>query len=123
MNPNYILQEEGAIINWFEITAPDGRLSLNNTIGAIMETLRGKLLIIKFALKINKMRKKAASKSKDESSPANALKINGDMIQIIKSFTIPRLSGMIGMIGINLQKEDLLKLNKKLNKIKIKKNK
>ena len=119
MNQDYILKEEGAIINWFEITAPAGRLSLNNTIAVIMETLRGKLLILTFALKLNKLRKKAKSNS-DQSSPANSLKLNKDMIKIITGFTIPRLAGLIGMIGVKFEKEDLLKLNKKLNKIKIK---
>ena len=120
MNPAYILQEEGAIINWFEITAPEGRLSLNNTIGTIMETLRGKMLILRFAMKLGKLRKKASEKDADKSSPANSIKFNKDLMEIIKSFTITRLSGMIGMIGINLTKDDLLKLNKKLNKIRIK---
>ena len=43
--------------------------------------------------------------------------MNKDMIEIVKSFTITRISGMIGMLGVTLTKEDLLKLNKKLNKI------
>ena len=123
INKDYILQDGGAVINWFEITAPAGRLSLNNTMAVIWETLRGKLLLIRFALKINKMRKKNAKNNesgKDESSPANAIKFNKDMLKMILTFTIPRLAGMAGMLGISFEKEELLKLNKKLNKIKIK---
>ena len=123
MNMDYILKEEGAIINWFEITAPAGRLSLNNTIGTIMDTLRGKLLILGFALKLNKLRKQKAAEEPDKSSPANAIKFNKEMIEILKSFTITRLAGMIGMVGMSLEKDDLLKLNKKLNKIRVKKTK
>ena len=40
------------------------------------------------------------------------------MMQMLGSFTILRLSGMIGMAGVTLTKEQLLDLNAKLNKIK-----
>ena len=44
--------------------------------------------------------------------------MNGDMIQMMGGFTLLRLAGMIGMMGINLTKEQLLDINAKLNKIK-----
>lgn len=123
-NQDYILKEEGSIINWFEITSPAGRFSLNNTIGSIMETLRGKILLLFFVKKIMKSRKQnQQNKEVDQSSPANAMKMNKDMIEIVKSFIITRISNMIGMLGVTLAKEDLLKLNKKLNKIRIPKKK
>ena len=40
------------------------------------------------------------------------------MMQMLGGFTILRISGMVGMMGVNLTKEDLLDLNAKLNKIK-----
>ena len=40
------------------------------------------------------------------------------MMAMLGSFTVLRLTGMIGMVGINLTKEDLLDLNAKLNKIR-----
>jgi beta-galactosidase len=40
------------------------------------------------------------------------------MKQMVGGFTILRLSGMIGMVGIKLTKEELLRLNSRLNKIK-----
>ena len=40
------------------------------------------------------------------------------MMQLLGSFTFLRLSGMIGMVGVNFTKEDLLDINAKLNKIK-----
>ena len=39
-------------------------------------------------------------------------------MKMLSSFTIIRIAGMIGMMGVTLTKKDLLKLNKKLNRIK-----
>ena len=127
MNPAYILQEEGAIINWFEITTPAGRLSINNTIGTIMESFRGKLALIGFALMIkgrmNKAKKAKGDKAEGGGFSADSIDFKGEIMEMLKSFTITRLSGLIGMIGVKITKEDLLKLNKKLNRVKIKKSK
>ena len=40
------------------------------------------------------------------------------MLQMVGSFTILRMSGMVGMVGVTLTEKDLLTLNAKLNKIK-----
>ena len=40
------------------------------------------------------------------------------MMDMLGGFTVLRLAGMIGMVGVNLTKEDLLEINAKLNKIK-----
>ena len=89
-----------------------------------METLRGKMLLLFFVKKIMKSRKQnQQNKEVDQSSPVNAMKMNKDMIEIVKSFTITRISGMIRMLGVTLTKEDLLKLNKKMLRIKAPKKK
>ena len=44
--------------------------------------------------------------------------MSGPMMDMMGGFTVLRLSGMIGTMGINLTKEDLLNLNAQLNKIK-----
>jgi hypothetical protein len=43
------------------------------------------------------------------------------MMDMLGGFTFLRLAGMIGTMGINFTKEELLDINAKLNKIKIKK--
>jgi hypothetical protein len=43
------------------------------------------------------------------------------MMQMMGGFTLLRLTGLMGMTGVTFTKEDLLKINKKLNKIKKKK--
>jgi beta-galactosidase len=40
------------------------------------------------------------------------------MAKMIGSFTVLRLTSMMGMMNITFTKEELLKINKKLNKIK-----
>jgi len=108
-NEEYRLKEKNAIINWFEITMPDGRFSLNDKILDILSTFRGKLLFFKLF-------KKLMPKKGDK--VMGGFEINESMMQMLGGFTVLRLSGMIGTMGINLTKEDLLKMNKKLNKIK-----
>ena len=118
-NEAYRLKEEGQIINWFEITTKEGKLSIKDKIGDIMKTIRGKLILFAFMLKI--LRK---AKKNDKSGFGSALSSKGGnsnkeaLMKMLSSFTIIRIAGMIGMMGVTLTKKDLLKLNKKLNRIK-----
>ena len=112
-NEAYRLREKTSILNWFDITAPEGYLSLNDKISTIMATLQGKMLmmgmIMKFMPKI-----KGGEKGK-----AMGFELNDSMMAMLGSFTILRLIGMAGgMLGIEFKKEELLDLNAKLNKIK-----
>jgi len=117
-NEAYRLQEKNAIINWFDITMPEGYFSINDKIGDIMQTLPGKLVLGAFFLKLAKQMKK--SKGGDgEAKHGGTFSLTPDMLQMIGSFTILRASGMVGMVGITLQEKDLLDLNAKLNKIKV----
>ena len=118
-NEAYRLKEEGQIINWFEITTKEGKLSIKDKICDIMKTIRGKLILFAFMLKI--LRK---AKKNDKSGFGSALSSKGGnsnkeaLMKMLSSFTIIRIAGMIGMMGVTLTKKDLLKLNKKLNRIK-----
>lgn len=42
-NQDYILREKGAVLNWFDVTEVEGRFSLNDKLGDIVKTFRGKL--------------------------------------------------------------------------------
>ncbi|NLV35910.1 MAG: glycoside hydrolase family 2 protein [Clostridiaceae bacterium] len=106
---SYRLKEKNAILNWFDITMPEGYFSLNDKIGDIMKTVRGKLL---FMGMIAKMLPKKGDKI------AGGFEMNDTMMDMLGGFTVLRLSGMIGIMGVTLTKEDLLDLNAKLNKIK-----
>ena len=114
---SYRLVEKNAVLNWFDITEREGYCSLNTPISDIMKTLRGKLFIASMAKNIMKDSKKKQESGENKSG----FTVNKEMMQMIGSFTILRISGMAGMVGIEFTKEQLLGMNKKLNKIKLKK--
>ncbi len=119
MNPDYILREQGAVLNWFDITEIENRFSLNDKLGDIVKTFRGKLWFAGLFLILTK--KQSGPKEKtDKKSPKKKQKANMDsgVMNMISSFTVLRFTGMLGMRNINFSKEELLKLNRQLNKIK-----
>ena len=127
-NEAYRLKEVGAVLNWFDIVEKEGRLSLNSKFGDVMATLRGKMFALGFLLKVKK--KMDASKKSQEGEEkkeggfsAAGFKLSGEMMKMVYSFTVLRLSSMMGMLNIRFEKEELLKLNKKLLRIKAPKKK
>ncbi len=106
---SYRMKEKNAVLNWFDITMPEGYFSLNDKIGDIMKTVRGKLLFMGLIAKMLPKKGKQV---------AGGFEMNDSMMKMLGGFTVLRLSGMIGMVGVKLTKEDLLSLNAKLNKIK-----
>ena len=117
-NEAYRLVEQGVVLNWFDITEKEGYCSLNTKISDIMGTLRGKIFVAMMAKKLMKQMKK----KKETGENAGGFTLNEGMMQMVGSFTILRISSMGGMVGIEFTKEDLLDMNKKLNKIKLPKN-
>ncbi len=117
MNEDYILKEKGAILNWFDIEAPEGRFSLNDKLGDIMDTLPGKLWFAKFGMKLKKRMSDAMPKD-DKKSGGGGFELSGDLMQMMGGFTVLRLANMMGMLNISFTKEELLEVNRELNKIK-----
>ena len=108
-NEAYRLKEKGAVLNWFDITEKEGYLSLNDKMSDVLATVRGKLL---FAGMMAKMMPKKGDKA------MGGFEINDGMMQMMGGFTVLRLTSMLGMMNINMTKEQLLDLNEQLNKIK-----
>ncbi len=121
MNEDYILREKGAVLNWFDIDAPEGRFSLNDKISDIMSTLRGKLWLLRVALKLKKAM--SAGKDKKKKNEAGGFEITKDMMQMIGGFTVIRITSLVGAMNLKFTKEQLLKMNKQLNRIRKPKNK
>ena len=123
MNMDYVLVEKGAVLNWFDVDAPAGRFSLNDKISDIIATKRGKLWLLDMMLK---MKKKMRASKKDKSGEKKSggfeidLKNGGTdgMMQMLGGFSVLRLTAMMGMMNISFTKEELLKMNKRLNRIK-----
>ena len=119
MNMDYVLVEKGAVLNWFDIDAPEGRFSLNDKLGDIMKSKRGKLWFVKLGLSI---KKKMDASKKDGEKKSGGFEVDlssgGGLMEMMGGFTVLRLTSMMGMMNVTFTKEELLKLNKKLNKIK-----
>ena len=115
-NEEYRLKEVGAVLNWFDITEKPGRLSLNSKMSDILATFRGKIIV--GALLIKLMPKKGKGKK-----AMGGFEMSEGMMDMLGGFTFLRLSGMLGMMDIYFTKEQLLKINKKLNRIKVPKKK
>ncbi len=120
-NMDYVLVEKGAVLNWFDIDAPEGRFSLNDKISDIMETVGGKLWMVRLGLT---MKKKMSEGKKNKSGEKKSggfdvdLKSGSGLMEMLGGFTVLRLSTMVGMMNVTLTKEELLKMNKQLNRIR-----
>ena len=113
-NPSYRLVEEGAVLNWFDIDAPEGYFSLNDKTGDVIATVRGKML---FMTLMGKML--GGKKGDGEGMKAAGFDVTPDMMSMMNGFTVLRLLTMAGgMMNVKFTKEELLDLNAKLNKIK-----
>ena len=114
-NQAYLLREKGAVLNWFDVTEVEGHLSLNSTFKEIMATLQGKMLVMGL---FGKMMAKKDGEKKEGGFDISSMGNMSSMMDMLGGFTFLRLSGMLGMVGIELTKEELLDINAKLNKIK-----
>ena len=121
MNPDYILREQGAVLNWFDIVEIEGRFSLNDKLGDIVKTFRGKLwfagLFLTLAKKMSRSKPQAKDKKKKKKKAKNP-EMNSGVMNMIGNFTVLRFTGMLGMRNVTFTKEELLKINRKLNRIK-----
>ncbi len=121
-NEEYRLKEAGAVLNWFDITEKEGFFSLNSKMGDIMASPMGKVWFAGMLLSLKK--KMDASKTESSGGEKKAgfsidLKNIGNFTQMLSGFTVLRLTGMVGMVGVHFEKEELLKMNKQLNRIRV----
>ena len=120
-NEDYRLREQGAILNWFDITEREGYLSLNSKFSHIMATFGGKLWAAKLLLGLKKKMDASGSEGdkKEEKMSFNfSLSSVKGMMDMMGGFTVLRMTGMVGMVGVSFTKEELLEMNAQLNKIK-----
>lgn len=110
-NDAYRMVETGDVLNWFEITAPEGYFSINDKAGEVLATVKGKLLFLGLMKDAMKGRKTMADPSR--------MMEGKEMMSFLSGFTVKRLLSMLGTMGAKpLTKEQMLDLNRKLNKIK-----
>ncbi len=118
-NEDYIMKEENQVINWFEISTPVGYYSINDSIGEIMSTFKGKIALLKLLMLIKKVMSQGTKDGKAEVMGFSIGKVNKSMIQslygMVKGFTIKRA---FMMMGGKFTKEQILEVNAMLNKVK-----
>ncbi len=99
----YRLREQGAILNWFDITEKEGYFSLNDLIRDIVAVPAGKQIILQLL---------------DSVGMGDQGTRSEDFARMIGGFTVLRLSGLVGTLGENkLTKEKLLAINAQLNTV------
>lgn len=121
-NQDYVLREKGAVLNWFDVTEIEGRFSLNDKLGDIIKTFRGKLwfagLFLTLAKKQSGENSAPKSKEKKKRSKSKTSEMSSGLLDMIGGFTVLRFTGMLAMRNVTFTKEELLAINKKLNKIR-----
>lgn len=108
-NDDYRLKEKGAVLNWFDITEPEGYFSLNDKLGDILASPEGAKFFAGFMQKFA---------SGGEKGGFAGFEMNEGMMKMMNGFTVIRLTSLVGTAGIKFTKEQLLELNAMLNQIK-----
>ena len=113
-NPDYRMPVTGDVINWFEITTPEGYFSINDTMGDIMANPEGAKLMGGLMAKMQ-----PNNEEPDEDDPQKGMKELASQIdpaaaqKMMMGFTVKRMLGF-GAVP----KEQVLGINAMLNKIK-----
>ena len=105
---SYRLVEKGAILNWFDIEAPEGYFSLNDKMGDVIATEQGQMLF-----------KALMGQMMGGGVKAAGFEVSADMMSMMNGFTVLRLFTLMGgMADVKMTKEQLLGINAQLNQIK-----
>lgn len=100
----YRLKEQGAVLNWFDITAPQGCYSLNDKLGDIQKSDEAKAVLASFI--------------KPLTQSQNGVAVNAQMLEMLNGYTVVRLINMMGAALPSMPaKQQLLDINKQLNQI------
>ena len=113
-NEKYRLKVEGALLNWFDVTAPEGYFSLNDKIGDIIANPEGEKLFGD----LMKQFFSGSDENGGKKKKVMGFELTPAMMKMIGGFTVLRAMNMAGSANITVTKEQLLALNEQLNKIK-----
>ncbi len=108
-NEDYRLKEKGAILNWFDVTAPEGYFSLNDKLSDIVMNPQGAQLFKSLMGKIM---------TNMSSGDMAGFQLSEEMMKMLGGFTVLRMTSLMGTAGVEMTKEQLLALNEQLNQIK-----
>lgn len=109
-NEAYRMKESGEVLNWYEISTPEGYLSINDTLETIMESEAGRQFMT--------MSMKQTMGENELPEEMNFL-TNPTALQMLGSYTLKRMLSMGGTSPeTQTSKEKMLMINAALNKIK-----
>lgn len=111
-NEEYRMKESGDVLNWFEITTPEGYFSINDKLGDILANPEGMKF---FGGLMSKMMSGAGDTAGFDLGNSNE-----GVMKMMNGFTVKRLFSMLGTMGAKdkITKEDMLGINTALNQIK-----
>ena len=113
-NEDYRLKEKGAILNWFDLDIVEGHYSLNDKINEIMKSEEATKVFTEFMKPLMSGMMGADTVGEQKEDGSDNL---GSMMTMLGSFSILRLTSLLGAGHVEVTKEELLELNDKLNKI------
>lgn len=110
-NEDYRMKEtvNGDVLNWFEITAPEGYFSIHDRVSEVLASQEGRKL---FEALMQRMQ--------GENAGGFDLSSMGDgLMKMMSGFTVKRMISMLGIMAADkkITKEDILGINAQLNKI------
>ena len=111
-NEEYRLKEKGAILNWFDITAPEGYYSLNDKLDDIMKSPAGQQAVMKMFASFS-----AGENAMFNPADGDASMMESGLMSMLGGFTVLRLTSLMGSANVSITKEDLLAINAMLNQI------
>lgn len=116
-NEAYRLKEKGAILNWFDISAPEGYFSLNDKMGDILASPEGRGVMMGV---LGKLGEKMGGSDGEKPAGMDVDMGSEAFMKMLGGFTVLRMLNMVGVMGkeFAVTKEQLLGVNEMLNKIK-----
>ena len=97
-NEEYRLKESGAILNWFDITEPEGYYSLNDRLSDVIKSGRGKSTLHGTDVKSCSGMSRGDGK-KNDGNPAAGAMANPKMLEMLGGFTVIRMINLMGAAG------------------------
>ncbi len=107
-NESYRLREKGAVLNWFDVEAPEGYFSLQDKVSDIQRNPQGSVVL-------GQLMKQMVSNLEGK-GPAG-FEMSPAMMEMMGAFTVLRLTSLMGAAGAKVTREQLLALNAQLNRI------
>ena len=107
-NEAYRLKEKGAVLNWFDITSPEGFYSLNDRMSDVLRSPQAGALLADCLRQLQEGL---------QGGKVMGFDMTPEMMKMLGGFTVLRLTSLMGAAGVQLTKDQLLELNAGLNRI------